>query len=278
MWQRYTERARRVVFFAQEAALQNGESQVSTEHLLLGLLRETDSAAARLLTAMGFSVDTLRAHILGQVVPGEEKPLGVEMALAPRSRRVLDLAFDEARKMGNGFIGSEHILLGLLREGEGFAGRVLIAAGVDLEETRKAAYRLHADSAKADPDTEKAAAAPRPQKGDLGTLRREIKGAGVFVEIARDEQALAELTEAVAARDHHGYRDLLSAEKITLLAAGTEVKLLRLESQKSAGYFVRLLSGEREGQTGWVLRDAFRHGGPDTRPFPPPDVLTEEKE
>ncbi|MGQ9456245.1 MAG: ATP-dependent Clp protease ATP-binding subunit [Armatimonadota bacterium] len=141
MWQRFTERARRVVFFAQEEAGRLGESYVGTEHLLLGLVRETDSVAARILDRMGISLGRIRSEIERQVTRGEGR-LGQDMQLTPRAKRVIDLAYDEARNLNNNYIGTEHLLLGLIREGEGLAGRVLQKLGVDLERTRREVMAL----------------------------------------------------------------------------------------------------------------------------------------
>src|SRR5579871_2592550 len=105
MWQRFTERARRVVFFAQEEAGRLGESYVSTEHLLLGLTRENDSLAARILDSMGVSLGRIRSEIERQVTRGDGR-LGQDMQLTPRAKRVIDLAFDESRQIGNKHIGT----------------------------------------------------------------------------------------------------------------------------------------------------------------------------
>jgi ATP-dependent Clp protease ATP-binding subunit ClpC len=141
MWQRFTERARRVVFFAQEEAGRLGENYVSTEHLLLGLVREPDSVAARILDRMGVSLGRIRSEIERQVTRGDGR-LGQDMQLTPRAKRVIDLAYDEARQLNNNYIGTEHLLLGLIREGEGLAGRVLAKLGVDLERTRREVMAL----------------------------------------------------------------------------------------------------------------------------------------
>ena len=141
MWQRFTERARRVVFFAQEEAGRLGENYVSTEHLLLGLVRENDSVAARILDRMGVSLGRIRSEIERQVTRGDGR-LGQDMQLTPRAKRVIDLAYDEARQLGNNYIGTEHLLLGLIREGEGLAGRVLAKLGVELERTRREVMAL----------------------------------------------------------------------------------------------------------------------------------------
>ena len=141
MWQRFTERARRVVFFAQEEAGRLGENYVSTEHLLLGLVRENDSVAARILDRIGVSLGRIRSEIERQVARGDGR-LGQDMQLTPRAKRVIDLAYDEARQLSNNYIGTEHLLLGLIREGEGLAGRVLSKLGVDLERTRREVMQL----------------------------------------------------------------------------------------------------------------------------------------
>src|SRR5437868_2704053 len=141
MWQRFTERARRVVFFAQEEAGRLGENYVSTEHLLLGLVRENDSVAARILDRMGVSLGRIRSEIERQVTRGDGR-LGQDMQLTPRAKRVIDLAYDEARQLSNNYIGTEHLLLGLIREGEGLAGRVLAKLGVELERTRREVMAL----------------------------------------------------------------------------------------------------------------------------------------
>ena len=143
MWQRFTERSRRVVFYAQEEAGRLGQNQVSTEHLLLGLVRKNDTVAARLLDRMGVGLGRIRSEIERQVARGKGRP-GQDMQLAPRGKRVIDLAFDEARQLDNDHIGTEHLLLGLIREGEGLAGVTLVKLGVTLERTRQEVVGLHA--------------------------------------------------------------------------------------------------------------------------------------
>ena len=136
MWQRFTERAREVVFFAQEEAGRLGENYVSTEHLLLGLAREKDCVAAKVLDRMGVSCKTVRTEIEKQITKGTGR-LGQDMQLTPRAKRVIDLAYDEARQLNNNYIGTEHLLLGLIRESDGLAGEVLSKLGVDITEARR---------------------------------------------------------------------------------------------------------------------------------------------
>jgi ATP-dependent Clp protease ATP-binding subunit ClpC len=141
MWQRFTERARKVVFFAQEEAQKFGEGYVSTEHLLLGLVRESDSVAARVLEKLGVGLSKIRAEVEKQLPRGESRQ-STDMTLTPRAKRVIDLAYDEARNLNNNYIGTEHLLLGLIREGDGLAGRVLARLGVELDRARREVMAL----------------------------------------------------------------------------------------------------------------------------------------
>ena len=141
MWQRFTERARKVVFYAQEEAQKFGEGYVSTEHLLLGLVRESDSVAARVLEKLGVSLNRIRVEVEKQLPRGDARP-SQDMTLTPRAKRVIDLAYDEARNLNNNYIGTEHLLLGLIREGDGLAGRVLAKLGVELEKARREVMSL----------------------------------------------------------------------------------------------------------------------------------------
>jgi ATP-dependent Clp protease ATP-binding subunit ClpC len=141
MWQRFTERARKVVFYAQEEAQKFGEGYVSTEHLLLGLVRESDSVAARVLEKLGISLNRIKSEVEKQLPRGDHRA-NQEMTLTPRAKRVIDLAYDEARNLNNNYIGTEHLLLGLIREGDGLAGRVLAKLGVELEKARREVMAL----------------------------------------------------------------------------------------------------------------------------------------
>jgi ATP-dependent Clp protease ATP-binding subunit ClpA len=138
MWQRFTERARKVVFYAQEEAQRFGEGYVSTEHLLLGLVRESESesVAARVLSELGVGLARVRDEVEKQLPRGDARS-AQDMTLTPRAKRVIDLAYDEARNLNNNYIGTEHLLLGLVREGDGLAGRVLAKLGVNLDQTRR---------------------------------------------------------------------------------------------------------------------------------------------
>jgi len=159
MWQRFTERARKVVFYAQEEAQKFGEGYVSTEHLLLGLVRESDSVAARVLEKLGVSLNRIRAEVEKQLPRGDARP-SQDMTLTPRAKRVIDLAYDEARNLNNNYIGTEHLLLGLIREGDGLAGRVLAKLGVELEKARREVMSLQDNETQTKSGTSRASSAP----------------------------------------------------------------------------------------------------------------------
>jgi ATP-dependent Clp protease ATP-binding subunit ClpC len=159
MWQRFTERARKVIFYAQEEAQNFGETQVGPEHLLLALIRETDSVAVRILDRLGVSLQRVRAEIERYAPRGEARP-GQEMQLTARAKRVIDLAYDEARQLNHNYIGTEHLLLGLIREREGLAARILGRLGVTLERARQEVVELSQDEVS--PRPQKPTAAPSP--------------------------------------------------------------------------------------------------------------------
>ena len=159
MWQRFTERARKVVFFAQEEAQKFGEGYVSTEHLLLGVCREEDSVAARVLGMCGIGLSRIRQEVEKQLPQGDARP-SQDMTLTPRAKRVIDLAYDEARNLNNNYIGTEHLLLGLIREGDGLAGRVLAKLGVELEKARKDVMALQDQETR---ENSSSGARPSPQ-------------------------------------------------------------------------------------------------------------------
>ena len=135
MFGRFTERAQRVIVLSQEEARRLGHSVVGTEHILLGLIAEGEDVAARSLLSMGISIDQVRGEV-ERIIGRGGQPTQGQIGFTPRSKRVLELAFDEARRLGHTYIGTEHLLLGLIREGEGVAAQVLTNLGADLEKVR----------------------------------------------------------------------------------------------------------------------------------------------
>jgi ATP-dependent Clp protease ATP-binding subunit ClpC len=134
-FEKFSERARRVLTFAQEEANRFHHGYIGTEHILLGLIREQDSVAAKVLVSMGVDLSKVRASVEFVMERGEQTTPR-EIGLTPRAKKVIELAVDEARRLQHNYIGTEHLLLGLLREGEGVAAGILENLGVDLERTK----------------------------------------------------------------------------------------------------------------------------------------------
>jgi ATP-dependent Clp protease ATP-binding subunit ClpC len=142
VFERFTERARQVVVLAQEEARGLGHSYVGSEHILLGLLREDEGLAARVLEHLDITLERVRAEVERIVSRGEEVTAGQQIPFTPRAKRVLELAQREALSLGQNYIGTEHILLGLARENEGVATRILLAFDVDWEAVRNEVIRM----------------------------------------------------------------------------------------------------------------------------------------
>jgi ATP-dependent Clp protease ATP-binding subunit ClpC len=141
MFERFTDRARRVVVLAQEEARMLSHGYVGTEHILLGLIREGDGYAARALESLGISLDTVRQQVEEIIGRGQQAPPG-HIPFTPRAKKVLELSLRESLQLGHNYIGTEHILLGMLREGDGVAAQVLVRLGADLNRVREQVIRL----------------------------------------------------------------------------------------------------------------------------------------
>lgn len=141
MFGRFTDRAQKVIVLAQEEARRLGHNVVGTEHILLGLIAEGEGVGAKALTALGVSLDKVRQEIENVIGRGESAFQGA-IGFTPRTKRVFELAIDEARQLGHTYIGTEHILLGLIREGEGVAAQILRNLDIDLESMRKQVIEL----------------------------------------------------------------------------------------------------------------------------------------
>ncbi|MFX4263002.1 ATP-dependent Clp protease ATP-binding subunit [Pelotomaculum propionicicum] len=135
MFGRFTERAQKVLMYAREEAKAANYPNIGTEHLLLGLIREGESAAAKVLFTLGIDADKVK-EVVSQMVEMSSEPVPPEPALTARAKKVLELSMDEARRMGNNYVGPEHLLLGLIREGEGVAASILSATGADYRRLR----------------------------------------------------------------------------------------------------------------------------------------------
>ena len=141
MFERFTERARQVVVLAQDEARTLKHNYIGTEHILLGLLREEEGLAARVLDSLDITVEEVRAQVARIIGQGEEVTAG-QIPFTPRAKKVLELALREALSLGHNYIGTEHILLGLVRENEGVAARILLDFDADDEKIRNEVIRV----------------------------------------------------------------------------------------------------------------------------------------
>jgi hypothetical protein len=277
MWQHFTERAKRVVFYAQEEAGKRGTNEVSTEHLLLGLLRENDHVAARMLDRMGVSHGRIRTEVEHKLTWGNSS-VSLDKLLTPQAKHAIDLSHNEARLLENNYIGTEHLLLGLIREEEAIAGRVLAQLGVSLEAARCEIRKIQAEALEQKveqfqtaqpsgqaPTVEVAPPALSPGRGHVGVLRSDNERQHVeFVSNADDLPAYIDVMDL---KDEFAYRDLVAEGKVLLLSAGTGAKFLRAHSRDV--YCVRILDGDHAGKIGYVLRQQLKDTKADDRPFPP---------
>jgi ATP-dependent Clp protease ATP-binding subunit ClpC len=140
MFERFSERAREVVVEAQQEARALKHNYIGTEHILLGLLRETDGVSPRVLNTLGISLDQVRTQVTRIVGRGDEVTAG-QIPFTPRAKKVLELSLREALSLGHNYIGSEHILLGIARENNGVAARILLDYGADADKLRDEVIR-----------------------------------------------------------------------------------------------------------------------------------------
>ena len=140
MFGRFTERAQKVLALAQEEAIRLGHNNIGTEHILLGLVREGDGIAAKALNALGLGSEKIQKEVENLIGRGQDKAQTIHYT--PRAKKVIELSMDEARKLGHSYVGTEHVLLGLIREGEGVAARVLNNLGVSLNKARQQVLQL----------------------------------------------------------------------------------------------------------------------------------------
>jgi ATP-dependent Clp protease ATP-binding subunit ClpC len=190
VYERFTDRARRAVVQAQEEARMLSHNYIGTEHILLGLIHERDGMAARALESLGISLDVVRQQVEELIGRGQQAP-PEHIPFTPRSKKVLELSLREALQLGHDYIGTEHILLGLIREGDGVAALVLVKLGGDLNRVREQVIQLLQE-----------------QQGRVAMIGRENDGAGSAADgmsLAKEVDRLnAELERLRAILREHG--------------------------------------------------------------------------
>jgi ATP-dependent Clp protease ATP-binding subunit ClpA len=251
VFERFTDRARRVVVLAQEEARLLNHNYIGTEHILLGLAHEGQGVAAKALESLGIRLEALRSQVQEIIGQDQQGPTG-HIPFTPRAKKVLELSLREAKQLGHNYIGTEHLLLGLVREGEGVAAQVLIRLGGDLSRVRQQVIGLLSGSA----GGAEAAAGMRPVPMPPP---EELREAGErLAEVRRQKEA------AIEAQDFERAAALRDAEEELLagLAArerewtvGVDLEAVVQENQRLHGEVQRL---DREVQR---LRELLhRHG------------------
>jgi ATP-dependent Clp protease ATP-binding subunit ClpA len=279
MFERFTDRARRVMVLAQEEARLLDHNYIGTEHLLLGLIHEGEGVAAQALESLSVSLPAVRQQVEEIIGRGQQTPSG-RIPFTPRAKKVLELSRREALAMGHNYVGTEHILLGLLREGDGVAAQVLVLMGADLNRVRQQVIRIlsgHQDQDKDEPKGGRAARragkAARRQHGPLPEILGRVEsidsrlaaigqrvGAGPDVNDLdqRIAQARRDKEAAADAEDYEGAAELRDRER-QLLAD----KTARQQAWASEHLDLASLAEElhRVGEEVGRLRDLLRDQG-----------------
>ena len=197
---KFTDRARKVLTLAQDEAQRFNHNYIGTEHLLLGLVREGEGVAARVLENMNVELAKVRTAVEFIIGRGDRPVVG-EVGLTPRAKRVIELAIDEARRLGHNYIGTEHLLLGLVREGEGIAAGVLESLGVNLDKVRHEVIRVLSQSSSAGPSAQETKRASKtPTVDQLGINLTEAARAGKLDPVIGREKEIERVIQILSRR------------------------------------------------------------------------------
>jgi ATP-dependent Clp protease ATP-binding subunit ClpC len=167
-FEKFSEKARKVLSLAQEEAQRFNHNYIGTEHILLGLVKESDGAAARILISLSLELNKVRSAVEFIIGRGERRPSPGEIGLTPRAKKVIELAVDEARRLNQQFIGTEHLLIGIMREGEGVASGVLESLGLTLDKIRSEATRISSQTGYTSSASSSKTASKTPTLDQLG--------------------------------------------------------------------------------------------------------------
>jgi ATP-dependent Clp protease ATP-binding subunit ClpC len=238
LFERFTDRAQRVVVLAQEEARMLNHNYLGTEHILLGLIGEGEGVAAKALESLGISLEAVRQQVEKIIGQGQQAPAG-HIPFTPRAKKVLELASREALQLGHDYIGTEHILLGLIREGEGVAAQVLVTLGADLNRVRQQVIRLLHGSQGNQPADDGPRRGKRARARLIGEALARIDGldrrlaaierwVGMGPDVAEVDQEIAQVRRekeaAIDAQDFEAAAVLRDNEKELLTARASREK------------------------------------------------------
>jgi len=196
---KFTDRARKVLTLAQDEAQRFNHNYIGTEHLLLGLVREGEGVAARVLENMNVELSKVRTAVEFIIGRGDRPVVG-EVGLTPRAKRVIELAIDEARRLGHNYIGTEHLLLGLVREGEGIAAGVLESLGVNLDKVRHQVIHVLSQSSSTTPSQETKRPSKTPTLDQLGINLTEAARSGALDPVIGREKEIERVIQILSRR------------------------------------------------------------------------------
>jgi ATP-dependent Clp protease ATP-binding subunit ClpA len=253
MFERFTDRARRVVVLAQEEARLLNHNYIGTEHILLGLIHEGEGVAATSLESLGISLEAGRGQVEEIIGQGQSAPTG-HIPFTPRAKKVLELSLREAKQLGHNSIGTEHILLGLVREGEGVAAQVLVELGADLSRVRQQVIQVLSGYAGGTVTAEQAGARTRLVRMTVPEDLRQAEVKLAHVRRAKEAAIEAEdFEQAATLRDQE--RQLLRgvAERERAWTAGVDLEAVVRENEN--------LHGEVERLRGLLRRHGIEPGG-----------------
>jgi ATP-dependent Clp protease ATP-binding subunit ClpA len=225
MFERFTDRARRVVVLSQEEARLLNHDYIGTEHILLGLIHEGEGVAATTLESLGIKLDSVRSQI-EEIVGHGKSPTTGHIPFTPRAKRVLELSLRESLELGHRYIGTEHILLGLIREGDGVAAQVLHKLGADLDRVRQQVLALMGG----------AEASPPEGRRFLGLLSESAESLlkvarGSAADLAHGAIEPVDILLALIATDDDQVRELLATWGIDLEAVRRRIEELGAEEE-----------------------------------------------
>ncbi|MEA2827844.1 MAG: ATP-dependent Clp protease ATP-binding subunit ClpC [Actinomycetota bacterium] len=195
MFERFTDRARRVVVLAQEEARLLNHSYIGTEHVLLGLIHEGEGVAAKALEDLGISLEAVRLRVEDMIGHGDLAPAEGHIPFTPRAKKVLELSLREALQLGHNYIGTEHILLGLVREGQGVAAQVLLQLGADTERIRHQVIQLLSGFGGQSPEMGGPGLAAHELRAEPVGRRLHLKVMGRRITISIDDPSSGDLPE-----------------------------------------------------------------------------------
>ena len=199
-FEKFSEKARRVLSLAQEEAQRFNHTYIGTEHILLGLVRETDGVAAKVLNNLGVELNKVRSAVEFIIGRGERTPSG-EIGLTPRAKKVIELAVDEARRLNHNYIGTEHLLIGLMREGEGVPAGVLESLGVTLDKIRAETSRILSQNVQQSQSSGSGRSTSRtPTLDQLGIDLTQAARSGKLDETVGREQEIQRVTQILSRR------------------------------------------------------------------------------